>query len=227
MASPDETNAARWQRQWHGILNGFPDPDGSVSTTPDSMPRMNCDFRLHFDIWHLPPEALREAFSIFPLGAKLFERIEQHFARRERLLTAEQAKGLVVEGVQLLIAAGYKAPSTFQAVNVLYKEDVSLFEAFRFAGSPFVVLNDNLSERAFKNSGQDGLDAYFFLIEPLYRIRSAYALAQWIMWPLCSQPEEPDLTLIPYLVEEGGWSPGWDGEKLFIFDRRDRGAMAG
>ncbi len=40
------------------------------------------------------------------------------------------------------------------------------------------------------------------------------------MWPLCGDPGAADLTEAGYLLQEGGWSPGWTDERLFIFDRR-------
>ena len=69
--------------------------------------------------------------------------------------------------------------------------------------------------------GEAGWDAFFFLNESLYRLRSAYQVADWVLWPLCSKSDEVDLMEARYRLCQGGWSPGWTGERLFIFDRRE------
>jgi hypothetical protein len=68
--------------------------------------------------------------------------------------------------------------------------------------------------------GEVGCDAYFFLREPLYRLRSDYAVANCVVWPLCSSPGDADLMEVSYRLSEVGWSPGWTGERFFVYDRR-------
>jgi hypothetical protein len=89
------------------------------------------------------------------------------------------------------------------------------------AGSPFAEITDGLSDAAMRHHGEIGLDAYFFLSEPLYRLRHSYHPAYWLRWPLCSDLGAADLTETSYLLEQGGWSAGWTGEGLFVFDRRE------
>jgi hypothetical protein len=45
-------------------------------------------------------------------------------------------------------------------------------------------------------------------------------VANWVVWPLCSSPGDADLMEASYRLSEGGWSPGWTGERLFVYDRR-------
>jgi hypothetical protein len=83
-------------------------------------------------------------------------------------------------------------------------------------------LIDDQSDRARVHHGEAGGDAYFFLREPLYRFGgNAYKVADWVLWPLCSGPGAVDSTEARYRLWQGAWSPGWTGEKLFIFDRRE------
>jgi hypothetical protein len=55
----------------------------------------------------------------------------------------------------------------------------------------------------------------FFLREPLCRLGSDNALANW---PLCSSPGDADLMGASYRLRKGGRSPGWTGERFFVYD---------
>jgi hypothetical protein len=211
-----------WQRQWHEILNSYPDPDGGASRTPDPLPSLDCDFRLHFNMWLVPPEARQHAFAVFPCGEEMLARVDQHLSAPRKPLAPEQAVSLLQAGIKLARDAGVDdLPAPEMTIDVLSEADMPLLEAFRQADDPFADLRDQLSAKARQHHGEAGEDAFFFLSEPLYRLRSSYHVRDWVLWPLCSDPAAPDLTEAGYLLGEGGWSPGWTGETLFIFDRRE------
>jgi len=98
--------------------------------------------------------------------------------------------------------------------------DTPLMQAFQHAGDPFDSVMDGLSDRARAHRGEAGCDAYFFVGEPLYRLRNDYHVVRWVSWPLCSAAGDCDLTESSYRLNEGGWTAGWTGEKLFVYDRR-------
>ncbi len=210
-----------WQLRWHEILNDYPDPDGGPSITPDPLPNMDSDFRLHFNLWQVPPEARQRAFAILPSGNDMLARVERHLSAQRRPLDPEQAIGLLRTGLRLAHSAGVKRlPGHEMQIDVVSEVDIPLLDVFQSADDPFYEIRDGLSARAMARHGEIGFDAYFFLSEPLYRLRSSYHSADWVMWPLCGDPGAADLTEAGYLLQEGGWSPGWTDERLFIFDRR-------
>lgn len=217
----DSNPAKLWQLQWHEVLNAYPDPDGGDSVTPEPLPELDGDFRLQFNLWQLPREARRRAFAILPCGDEMLKRVDQHLSAHREPLEAEQAAELLRSGLRLARDAGMDVPSWDMQIDVLSETDVPLLEVFMRADDPFYRLIDDQSDRARAHYGEAGWDAYFFLREPLYRFGgNAYQVADWVLWPLCSGPGAVDLTEARYRLWQGGWSPGWTGEKLFIFDRR-------
>jgi hypothetical protein len=112
-------------------------------------------------------------------------------------------------------------PACEMQIETLSEKDIPLLEVFQHAGDTFFGIVDRLSDCASASHGGLGRDAYFFLLEPLYRLQNAYQVADWVLWPLCSNPGAADLTEARYPLFEGGWSPGWTGKRLFIFGRRE------
>jgi hypothetical protein len=211
-----------WQLQWHEILNEYPDPDGGASVTPDPPPQLDADYRLHFNLWQVPQEARRRAFTIFPCGKEMLARVDQHLSAHRAPLDPEQAVELLRAGLKLGRDAGVNSlPAYDVRIETLSEKDIPLLEVFQHADDPFCGIVDRLNDCATARHGCAGRDAYFFLLEPLYRLRSAYQVADWVLWPLCSDAGAADLTEARYRLFEGGWSPGWTSEGLFIFDRRD------
>lgn len=220
MSGPNQQR--KWQLRWHEILNDYPDPDGGASETPDPLPDLDSDFRLHFNLWQAPWEARRRAFALLPCGDEMLARVDRHLCARRVPLSAEQAIDLLRSGLRLARQAGVRElPAPDLPIDVLSASDVPLLEVFMTADNPFRDVADGLSDGAMAHHGTIGSQAYFFLSEPLYRLRASCGPANWVRWPLCSNSADADLTEASYLLEEGGWSAGWTGEKLFIFDRRE------
>ena len=213
----------QWQLQWHEMLNDYPNPDGVDSVTPEPLPELDGDFRLQFDVWQLPREARRRALAILPCGDEMLARVDQHLSAYREPLEPEQAAELLRRGLRLARDAGVEeVPSGDMQIDILSESDIPLLEVFMRAGDPFDGLLDDLMDQARAHHGEAGLDAYYFLREPLYRFGgNAYQVADWVQWPLCSGPGAADLTEARYLLWQGGWSPGWTNERLFIFDRRE------
>ena len=76
--------------------------------------------------------------------------------------------------------------------------DTPLVQVFQHAGGPLDNVTDDLCDRARAHHGEVGWDAYFFLREPLYGLRSDYAVANCVVWPLCSSPGDADLMEASY-----------------------------
>ena len=81
----------QWQLQWHEILNDYRDPDGGDSVTPESLPELDTDFRLQFNLWLLPREARQRAFAILPCGAEMLARVDEYLSAHSGPLEPEQA----------------------------------------------------------------------------------------------------------------------------------------
>jgi hypothetical protein len=213
----------QWQLKWHEILNDYPDPDGDESVTPDPLPDLDGDFRLQFNLWQLPREARQRAFAILPCGAEMLARVDQHLSADRERLEPGQATEILRRGLRLARDAGVEeVPSWDMQIDILSESDIPLLEVFMSADDPFFRLMDDQSDRARAHHGEPGCDAYYFLREPLYRFGgNAYQVADWVLWPLCSGARNVDLTEARYRLWQGGWSPGWSGQRLFIFDRRE------
>jgi hypothetical protein len=171
-------------------------------------------------MWQVPREGRQRAFAILPCGNEMLARIDRCLSAHRMPLDPEQAVGLLRSGLQLAQNAVVTTlPTPETQIEILSEAEVPLLDMR--AESPFVEITDGLSDAAMKHQGEIDLDAYFFLSEPLYRLRSSYHPAYWVRSPLCSDPGAADLTETSYLLEQFGWSAGWTGERLFVFDRRE------
>src|SRR5262245_6256340 len=152
-----------WQLQWHEILNDYPDPDGGDSATPDPLPELDADYRLHFNLWQLPAEARQRAFAILPCGAEMLARVDLHFSAPAEPLEPGQAVALLRSGLQRAHEAGEKdVPSFLMHIDIVAM-DTPLLQAFQHAGDPFDSVMDGLSDRARAHRGEAGWNAYFFV----------------------------------------------------------------
>jgi hypothetical protein len=185
------------------------------------------DFRLLFNFWHpgfeQGAEARGRAFALLPRGEAMLARVENYLATPQSFCGSDEARRVLRQGLSRIRDAGTEAPDPKGDIRILDSSMLSVQEAFAAADTPFIHLDDELASRAFAESGQVGEDAFYFLREPLYRLSATYTVANWILWPLCAPAGAPDLTEAACVLWRGGWSAGWDGEGIFLFDRRNEG----
>jgi len=168
----------QWQLQWHEILNDYPDPDGGDSVTPEPLPELDTDFRLQFNLWQLPREARQRAFAILPCGAEMLARIDEYLSARPEPLEPQQATTLLRTGLKRAREAGVQDVPSWEMHIDIVEMDTPLAQVFQHAGDPLDEVRDDLSKRSRTHHGELGWDAYFFLREPLYRLRSDCAVAK-------------------------------------------------
>ncbi|GGF79178.1 hypothetical protein GCM10007301_43990 [Azorhizobium oxalatiphilum] len=213
-----------WQRRWHAILDGYDHPEDDEKGVPDPLPDMMEDFRLQFAFWHSGwadgAAARKQAFAILPRGDDMLARVEIVLATPPQAIGPEEAQALLRPALAHTRALGLDAPDPEGPIRVLVPELVALQEAFGSADTPFIDLRDRMPDLARAAEGEVGEAAYFFLSEPLYRLATAYDVSAWVLWPLCAPPDAADPTEAGYRLWQGGWSAGWDGEGLFLYDRR-------
>lgn len=218
------SNPKAWQRHWHAVFDEALGPDGPE---PEDMPDdIDTDFRLQFELWDLDAAARERVFSVFPRHGDMLARIQTHQAAPRRAIGPDEATRLLRDGLGLLKGMGIEAPDAATTVEVIDDSKTTLLKAFATAESPFVYLHDQLDEMALQETGGAGKDAYHFLVEPLYRLAASYPVLHWILWPLCATPGAVDPTEASYRLWQGGWSPGWQEDRLFIFDRRKEFGLA-
>ncbi|QEI05690.1 hypothetical protein FXN63_07420 [Pigmentiphaga aceris] len=218
---------AHWQRRWHEILDiHAPEEDDAISQTgsPQSLPDVGDDSRLHTAFWSVgstdDADARRQLISILPAGELMLARLEAHLSRAPETIDADQARLLLRQGLMSINSLNLEAPEPDAPVRLLDESLEPLLSAFATADSPFIHFRDMLGELAQQHSGQVGMQAFYFLSEPLYQLAASYEVADWIRWPLCAAPDADDPTLPIYQLAVGGWSAGWDSQGLFLFDRR-------
>ena len=211
-------NSETWQRTWHTIL----DAHGVETLRPKPLPPISEDFRLHFDVWSAPVEARRAAFSILPCGDALFERAERVLDHANSPLTPDEAEAALRDALRMLATFGNEAPHPETPITHIGPSAATLHQAFADACTPALDLDDTLPARAHNAGGTQAEAAYYFLSEPLYRLRSDYDVAHWVVWPLCAAPEDPDVYAPLCRLALGGWSAGESPSRgLFLYDRRD------
>ena len=217
-----------WRRRidpadWQALRPEVRDAHGSETTRPDPLPSIREDFRLQFELWTASPEARKEALSFLPKGEAIAQRVETILQDPHSPLSADQAEDHLRDALKRIKSLRIEAPDPTALIAIMTPHDASLNEAFRDAATPGLDLDDALPDLARRASGVDGEDAFFFLSEPLFRLKSDYDVAHWALWPLCARRRDPD----PYgplaKLALGGWSPGHSPSRgLFLYDRRSQ-----
>jgi hypothetical protein len=188
------------------------------------MPDVDDDIRLHFSFWCRDWEgaaaARKQALAFLPCGEAILTRIESHLATRRAPISREEAESILRDGLAEIRTFGLECADPSDPVRLI-DGSVPLLDAFAAADTPFVHLFDELSARALGKYAHVRAEAYYFLSEPLYQLESAYEVANWAMWPLHAPSTTGDLTEAPYGLWQGGWSPGWDAQGLFLYRRHD------
>ena len=199
-----------WQNHWRAKL-GLP---------LDSLPQFNGDFDIHFDIWGLPDDEIKECFSLFPNGEAIARR-----AIAARSVNFDQVRRTEDSEFISILKEMNKRVSMILCNERMEDETASVFRGdeelrarlFRMADPPTIELNDALSEIIESKCGSEGIEAFFFLREPLYRLANSYEVANWVSWALV----ENDISVDPY---EPGFElykrnaqAGWSNDGLFVF----------
>ena len=147
-------------------------------------------------------------------------RLEAHLSNPHKTIDVDQARALLRHALMRVRQLNLDAPDADSPIRVMDESMVPLLTAFAQADTPFVNLRDALGDMAEKHSGRIGMQAFYFLSEPLYQLAASCEVADWIRWPLCASPDINDPTLPIYRLATGGWSAGWDDQGVFLFDRR-------
>ena len=150
----------------------------------------------------------------------MLSRLEAHLSNPHTAIDIDQAKALLRRALMLIRKLNPDAPDADSPIRVMDESMVPLLTAFAQADTPFLDFRDALGDMAEKHGGRIGMKAFYFLSEPLYQLAASYEVADWIRWPLCASPDADDPTLPIYQLATGGWSPGWDDQGAFLFDRR-------
>lgn len=213
-----------WQCHWHDILDTVPELSDE-GPRPDPLPlNIRDDSRLLFQMWMASKEARARAFAPIPNTPLVLSRIEGHIAKPHVYLEPQAATDLLREGLVRLSSYDIDRPDPTAEIKVLNENTVSLNDAFRAADTPAYGLQDEMADMILASFGQQRFDVYNFLREPLYYLRNSMTLTDWALWPLCDADLGNDPLEPFYLLECGGWSPGWDSDNVFVFDRRTSNA---
>ena len=220
----DVDHPALWQQHWHQILDAHaPDEDGADGKH-DVLPDPGDDARVHTALWLIggasQSPARAQAMHIMPAGDHMLARLEAHLSSSHATVDADQAKALLRHALMLVRKLNLDVPDADSPIRVLDESMVPLLTAFAQADTPFLDFRDALGDMAEEHGGRIGMKAFYFLSEPLYQLAASYEVADWIRWPLCASPDADDPTLPIYQLAVGGWSPGWDDQGVFLFDRR-------
>jgi len=220
----DVDQPALWQQHWHRILDAHAQDEDDVDSNDEVLPDPSDDARLHTPFWLIggaaQAPARAQAMHIMPAGNLMLARLEAHLSTPHMAIDVDQAKVLLRLALTRVRQLNLDAPDADSPIRVMDESMVPLLAAFAQADNPFVNFRDALGDMAEQHSGTIGMRAFHFLSEPLYQLAASYEVADWIRWPLCASADADDPTLAIYQLATGGWSPGWDDQGVFLFDRR-------
>ncbi|SMX27995.1 hypothetical protein TRP8649_02107 [Pelagimonas phthalicica] len=188
---------AQWQSAWHDILDEF--PEQVATPRPAVLPAIKEDFRLHFDFWALPIEAQKNALSLLPNGAALGQRAEA-WQRLKSPTSPNEAKVLLQQGLAQLQHQGYSCPHPNSPVSFCAAQSPVLMQSDPVTFDLDDALFDMLRECPPRTA-----EAFHFLSETYYRAANCYEVANWLVWPLITEPSAPDLYLPFARLAAGGW----------------------
>lgn len=195
------------------------------------MPDIRDDYALHFDIWNVGDEKLKECFSIFPNGDRLFKRVNKVRKTHpqstkiddEKLLNKLDRLNEDIETVlrsfgdkKLIELNGEKSTAKKRSV---YRGNESLRrEVLDYADSPTLHLDDELSEIIKKHCGEQGYEAFFFLSEPLYQLSGCcYTVSHWIAWAMVETEYDADPYQEAFELYKMKAQAGWSNDEQFIY----------
>ena len=210
-----------WQRKWREILGK---PTGS-------MPDIDEDFALHFDIWNVGDEKLEKCFTVFPNGDQLLKRVNEVKSTRPQLakMTDEDLLKLLDQlnqdieivlhdfgDTQVIEFNGAKSATKQRSV---YRGNETIRrELLRKSDSPTIHLDDVLSEIIKKHCGAEGYEAFLFLSEPLYQLSGCYyTVSHWIAWAMVEAEYNVDPYQAAFDLYKIKAQAGWSSEEQFVY----------
>jgi hypothetical protein len=224
VSAPEERLEKQWQRRWREVLG---------ESTDDMPDDVNSDYTLHFDIWSLDDDKLAACFARFPNGDKLLQRAKHVMTPRkpqdltdEQLLTLLDEMNTKIETVlaqhtneQSIQLNAEKAQCSGKKV---YRGDEELRrQLLGAADSPTVHLDDELSRIIEVNAGATACEAYYFLVEPLYRLGgNYYSVVHWVAWAMVEEFFDVDPYQPGYELFMAKAQAGWSKDELFVFIAR-------
>jgi hypothetical protein len=167
-----------WQNEWRQIMGKPINVDVEV----------DCDFDLHFDIWDLDKTKFLELFKSFPKGIEIGNNA---FNLRNGLIEEFNQK----LNKDQIISETLKAIKDIQSIaftdelnnpNILFRTGKSISDItdLNYSERISIEIDDRMSAFIKKGTGENGYNAYHFLSEPMYRMRSSYITSHWILWTL-------------------------------------------
>jgi hypothetical protein len=210
-----------WQRIWREALGE------TVESMPDEV---ECDFALHFDIWKLNDQELRQCFSLFPDGQKILDRAVEVITSSprkkevddENLLTLLDEMNRSAENVIHLtndqVAIRLNNEKLLCKSHRVYRGDENLrVKLFQNVDRPTIHLDDELSKIIQEKKGDIGYAAFFFLSEPLYRLANNYSVSNWVIWAMLENEFDVDPYKPGYELYKLNAEAGWSSDEMFIF----------
>jgi len=183
-----------WQVAWHRVLK-----EPLVENTP-----IDVDFALHFDIWELDKASFFQLFESFPSGRLLAERAYQLRWGDISSFNQKLSQQELIEETKKCISILQEIAPTEDLRNPVIDfksgDDDLRMELLSQADPLSISLDDELSELIRMNSGAKAEEAYFFLIEPFYRMSSYYIPAYWILWSLTGLEDQNPYTSLLKLM---------------------------
>lgn len=178
-----ENLAVYWLRHWHSVIDAELGEDPSfdfnaVCSDPDS------DFRRHFMTWDLSDEGLRQCFEALPFGTQLADR-----AIEMRSLYRTNTPRISVKVAVELFQQGLNAFAHFsndadlrKPIRVKQVPSNKLNSEMMYADCVSIVLDD-------LTISKEKCEVRYFVRETLYRLAHSYEIANYIDWPLFSDPK--------------------------------------
>ena len=209
----------QWQKYWHECFDKDP-PRENDDIWSEPLPDIGEDYRLLCGFAWVTPETRKKVLSVMPQGDEIFVNLEHYMQVHRRSMDVETAKRKLSNGIELLHQYVQTDLQKENEFRILTEQKISLYDAFKIADMVTIDLDDRLSDRVQEYYGEDAVEAFCFLKELIYWQGNNYEGARFSLWPLCSRkgqenPYRPFMELL-----KGGWSAGWDGSGVFLYDRR-------
>ncbi|ADY28757.1 hypothetical protein [Cellulophaga lytica] len=167
-----------WQNEWRQIM----EKPINVEVDP------KCDFDLHFDIWELDKNKFIELFNSFPKGTEignnaynlrngLIEEFNQKLNKEEIISETQKA-------INDLQKIAYSEELNNPKIIFRTGNSMSDLTDINYSEMISIEIDDQIYDFIKKGTGEIGNNAYHFLSEPMYRMRSSYVPSRWILWTL-------------------------------------------